>query len=282
MIDFTASFFIITTSVLRHAPQGSSALGREIFCRTWLTNLPVWGVMVSSTYNFVLMTFERFIAIVYPLKLGRKITHGKTYIFMALAWLFGTIYHGTYMVTSSRLNDKGDCTVFTVWPNPTLQKACGVMAVVVSYIVPLSCNTFANIRMAVVLKNQTDINNVGMASDIWKKKMVNAQRNVVKMLLLVFASFVLCWTPNQVYFLLYNLGYSGVDFNSGFYHFTVIAVFCNCCFNPFLYMIKYKPFQEAAKQLLCCHGNKSDKIPSTINTCSSEVSLKTDDVSPRI
>ena len=59
---------------------------------------------------------------------------------------------------------------------------------------------------------------------------------------------------NGFLILLFNLGVK-VNFNSGFYHFTVIAVFCNSCVNPFLYVIKYSTFQRAAKVLFCCRDD---------------------------
>ena len=79
---------------------------------------------------------------------------------------------------------------------------------------------------------------------IWGK----ARRNTIKTLALVSLCFVLCWICNQVYFTMMNLGYPP-DLSSGFYHFTVVAVFTNSCLNPFIYMLQFEQFQDAAKKL---------------------------------
>ena len=49
---------------------------------------------------------------------------------------------------------------------------------------------------------------------------------------------------------MYNCGFDA-DFNSPFYHFTVIMVFCNCCINPIIYAAKYEQFQKGLRQIVC-------------------------------
>ena len=48
---------------------------------------------------------------------------------------------------------------------------------------------------------------------------------------------------------MHNLGFE-TDRNSTYFHFTVLMVEFNSTVNPFIYLIKYKDYQEALKQLL--------------------------------
>jgi hypothetical protein len=48
---------------------------------------------------------------------------------------------------------------------------------------------------------------------------------------------------------MFFLGYP-VNWNSAFYHFSVFATFSNCCFNPFIYAVKFKEFQVGFKCFL--------------------------------
>jgi hypothetical protein len=75
-----------------------------------------------------------------------------------------------------------------------------------------------------------------------------AKRNVLKTLVIVCCGFILCSTSNQFFILLYFLG-RDTDFTSWFYHFTVIAVFFNCCLNPFIYCLKYNEFRVGMRRL---------------------------------
>ena len=58
--------------------------------------------------------------------------------------------------------------------------------------------------------------------------MARARRNVIKTLALVSIAFVVCWTWNQMYFFIFNLG-KKLSLSSPFYHFTVITVYVNSC-----------------------------------------------------
>ena len=48
--------------------------------------------------------------------------------------------------------------------------------------------------------------------------------------------------------MLYFLGHE-TDFTGWFYHFTVIAVYANCCVNPFIYAVHFTEFQRGAVRL---------------------------------
>ncbi len=79
--------------------------------------------------------------------------------------------------------------------------------------------------------------------------MSRAQRNLMKTVALVTLSFVVCWSCNQFFFLLSQSGYA-MDFTGGFYHFSVFMVFLNCAANPFIYILKYKEFQDAVRKVV--------------------------------
>lgn len=76
-----------------------------------------------------------------------------------------------------------------------------------------------------------------------------ARRNTIKTLLVVGLCFIICWSNNQIYYLMYNLGYD-VDWNGFYYQFTMLMVFMNCIINPFIYLIKYEDYQKALKKFI--------------------------------
>ena len=98
-----------------------------------------------------------------------------------------------------------------------------------------------------------------------------ARMNTIKTFLLVGLGFIICWSSDQIFFLMYNLGYD-VNFNSTYYKFYVLMVFVNCIVNPFIYLVKYKDYQEALRQFCGCHkardNEESESKRSTIYTTS--------------
>ena len=104
-----------------------------------------------------------------------------------------------------------------------------------------------------ILAEKIDLGNdkvVNASTDLRKKNYQLATRNAIKTLVLVAVCFVICWTGNQVWFLLYNIGYE-VAFDGEAYQFFVLMVCVNCTINPFIYLVQYKEYQAALKILVC-------------------------------
>ena len=106
--------------------------------------------------------------------------------------------------------------------------------------------------------NTSVINNsVTPASDTGKVKFQLARRNTIKTVLIVGLCFIICWSQNQITYFMYNCGYD-INYNSTYIQFTVLMVFLNCTVNPFIYLIKYKDYQEALKKCFHCTMEKED------------------------
>ena len=105
-----------------------------------------------------------------------------------------------------------------------------------------------------VLTWRIDFNLRGVKNDVFEL----ARTNTIKMLLLVVLGFVICWSSNSIYFMMYNLGYS-VNWNSVFYKFTVVMVFLNCTINPFIYLAKYQDFQSDLKSFCVCRKSREQR-----------------------
>ena len=90
-----------------------------------------------------------------------------------------------------------------------------------------------------VISNCCLISGLVKGLEVRNDNVVRARANVIKTLATVSLFFILCWSWNQTYYLMFYLGYQHVDFTSAFYNFTVIMVFLNCCVNPIIYSVRY-------------------------------------------
>ena len=104
------------------------------------------------------------------------------------------------------------------------------------------------------------------------EKADQAKKNVIKTLALVAFCYILCWSWNQIYFFMVNLGYP-VDFTSNFYHFSMVMLLRNSVVNPFIYTFQYASFKLAAKQLFCkCLAKDKESNLNSSVTLSTSVS----------
>jgi hypothetical protein len=254
--DATVALFLLLTTAIEDDGRLKSGLADELFCRLWLTKMPLWGMLVSSTYNLAALTLERYAAIVYPIWHKNKVTKGRAFALMALSWLFGPAFNMAYMVPTAGIQADGSCTVYSQYLSTEIQSMVGIITVIIQYIFPLILLAFYYLRMWMVLRRKVsplqvqenqEVQTVsGMGARIKGRTdgMARARSNIIKTLVMVTVSFIVCWTWNQIYYLAFNMGFKA-DFTSTFYHFTAVMVFCNCCINPFIYVVKYQQFQQS-------------------------------------
>ena len=128
--------------------------------------------------------------------------------------------------------------------------------IIVSFFIPIIILIYCYGRIAYVLTRRIDSK---LSSSGSNDTFHVARTNTIKTFVTVGLCFVICWSNNQIYYLMYNLGYK-VDWNSTYYNATVFMVFLNCTVNPFIYLIKYRDYQEALRYLLCRKKSYSHNV----------------------
>jgi len=63
------SFFTLLTGTVHVDGTGMTRdnIRDEFLCYIWLTRLPLWSFLVTSTYGIVLTALDRFVAVNYPI-----------------------------------------------------------------------------------------------------------------------------------------------------------------------------------------------------------------------
>ena len=265
LIDFCAAFFVIAYAMLRNFPGSADRITKDIFCRLWFSSLFMWSLFVSSTYNLVVLTLDRYVALVHPIVHRNRCSRKILYIIMAIIWFFG-LYQASYIIPLSGVMESGERCKIGGYPSPEIQRFVGVLEFTLQYFIPLFIFTFAYARIALVLRHglrTTGDNGVHGRSDRREERMLEASRKVFKTLLTVSVSFVVCWSPNQILYVMFNFGVR-VDFESTLYYVSIILAVLNCCVNPIIYSLRYEEFQrELLRQVRCWNSASSESSSGT-------------------
>ena len=252
-IDFMASCCIMLTTTTRTSvAHDLSGIVGEIYCRFWLSDLPLWSFLISSSYTLIVLTIERYIAIVYPLFHYSSCSKTSVLVLAIAAWFPGLIYMLGLLVPTSGVID-GRCYVMTLFASPAWKKVCGVMLFICQYLIPITVFVTCYSRIFVQLRSRVAPQTGSTGNEAVSLK-ARARRNVLKTLVIIVICYILCNSWNQFTFLAFNFGYP-VDFTSAFYNFTVIAMFANSCINPIIYALKYETFQNEARRFFRCGKN---------------------------
>ncbi|XP_071809814.1 galanin receptor 2b-like [Asterias amurensis] len=256
VIDLFNAFIFL---VLRLSPTieklPESILG-DIICRLWVSEYIMWSLFIASTMNLVLMSLERYYATCFPVRHRYHFTAQKAKIGMLFSWLWGFVYQLYWLIIRDFKN--GVCGL--KWSSPTLQKIMGIFLFLLEYFIPLSAMTFSYVSIILMLRRR------GADGQIVSMTFQRAKRNVTFTLCLVFFFYILCWTPTEITYFLYNLGYP-YDFGSNTHMVVTVMVLLNMCVNPIIYTIKYEQFQRHLRRVFCtrCRGNRVGVVVNTVH-----------------
>ena len=198
----------------------------------------------------------------------------------------------TTVITNSQ------CVPYSLWTSLAARQLYGVFMFIGYNILPLICFIFCYAKMAMVIRQKArqmkpsgaetlkitalarqeafdvDVNREnepgkarrGLSHNSSNNPWSKAKRNVLMTLAWVSALYIVCWTPQGVYFFISNL-VNETDYKSDFANFATSMIYLNCCINPFVYLTKYEEFRQSAKLLVCCgkHSSKvkEGKLPTT-------------------
>jgi len=89
------------------------------------------------------------------------------------------------------------------------------------------------------------------ASQIQSKKL---KWNITKTMIIVSVTFIVCWFPGSIYFLIVDIT-SQMQTGSLFvgYFFTVFMMYLNVSINPFIYALKHDGVKQRLARLIICH-----------------------------
>ncbi len=245
-IDFVVSFLFIATANGNSYVPFEGIMG-DLYCKIWSTKLFLWGLMLSSTYNLVILTVERYFQVIHAVWMKNHFSSNLMKILIAAIWLIGPLWNIYKIPTCEVINYT--CLFYTKWPSLKSRRIFSVILIMFQFFIPLLILIFCYVRIAQILHSKAKVHPQPAAykSTNQGNKWMLIRKNTIKTLATVAILFFLCWVWNQFYFLLLNLGYS-LDFNNDYYHFTVVMVCINSCINPIIYSLQYKPFQAAVKQ----------------------------------
>ena len=276
LIDGLASLFLVLVMIPYTGTTNS------VVCKLWLSRLPLWSLLLASTYNILCLALDRHLAFLYPLWHKVSLTKNKMIPLLLFPWLLGIVFNTSFIIPTIAVIN-GTCK--TQWPNKTFQCGFGIFLVHVEYIIPILLQIYLYGRIIFILRNRarggTVIAIPGTSSDRSESTpQINAQnglswsrakRNSLKIAVMVSICFVLCWTCDQVYYLMYFCQEEGY-YDIQLFSYLLLPVVANSCINPFIYALQYKSFQGAVRRL-CCKQTGQEPSSSAWNECNSETKI---------
>lgn len=218
----------------------------SLMCR--LVNTGIKMNMYCSVYFLVMVSADRYLALVFALTYGRMRRPWYAKLSCLTVWILGIIlsvptfnfrevkYMSEYSVTACIL----------IYPNHRVELTCDILFVVLGFILPVTVISYCTCKIIQALHWQV----------MDRFNAVNKERKATVLVLAVLLAFLLCWIPFHLVTILDILRrievISGCALENGLdicnQVFTYLAL-SNSVLNPILYVIVGKNFRKKVKEL---------------------------------
>ncbi|XP_033117456.1 G-protein coupled receptor 183-like [Anneissia japonica] len=225
------------------APEGTKG---NVFCKS---RFLYWYMSATSSYNLVMITIERYVAVVHPVMYRQKSVSRKKIATLIVPHLFGFLSSCTVMVIAKvNPESKGECKYFYSSNTTALLSAFFIFSMY--WMIPVIVLVYCYARILLSLRKMAKIqnsNNESRSSN--NRQLKKPQRSMILTLVLVAIAFLVTVTPNFTLYIVYNICRC-FEFSSVLLHeVTVLLNVGNLCINPFIYCFTFTEFKRGIRKI---------------------------------
>lgn len=221
-------------------PKGTSALW--LYCQVLYGRMALFMIGLASMNLCVLLTFERWLAVVRPSQYMLKINTKRAVIGAMACYILAIV---TIMGSSPavRIHPENPAGKRCSYGKGANLKVTGVVGFLMKSIIPFSI--IAGLYLHVIYKMKT-------GSEVGREHGDALRKKITKVAAIATLTLMLCWTPNQVTYLLFILGHATQG--TTWMDVSVLLVFFNSCVNPVLYGLTMKKYRKGYWNVItaCC------------------------------
>ncbi|KAK2170862.1 hypothetical protein NP493_1127g00036 [Ridgeia piscesae] len=152
VIDGFVSVLLVMLSFLtRKLHGGVDGVSVELYCKLWLSQIVLWGLITSSTYNLMAISVERYLAVVHPLRYKVSFTKTKLNVLVAVIWCFGVVFIASFVVPTTGVVH-GTCYVSYFWPSRDAARAIAALQTFVNLLMPILVHSVCYARILTTLR----------------------------------------------------------------------------------------------------------------------------------
>src|SRR6218665_1596039 len=244
-MDLYSCILLIVSYVLRlprlHLTGGWGWFLCVFFQNDMLTFVGLTGSIVSVAA----ITAERYFKVVHPITHRKNFRNWMIYVAIPLTWING-ILTNLSVIWSYGVFD-GICS-FTNWTTAELASTFAIFILIWQYFLPLLWFIYCYWHILAVIRGQMKVFNGHQDNDTVAQQTTanKAQMNVITTMIGICLAFFICWTPNQIWYMLATMGYPS---DAEVYFVTLFLIFLNTTLNPFIYAAKHDAVKKGLRQM---------------------------------
>ncbi len=222
----------------------------------------------NTTYQVLLMTIDKFIAIKWPHKAATYSTPRRAKITLVCVHIFVLLYNIPHLFISGL---KANICIAYLKPG-LFTPIHSWLSFVLNFIVPFSLLFFINLVIIQQVKRShqrfgerntsTEVQSDNNPAQQRLKTQKNVENQLTRMLVLVTSLFLILLVPTYVRFIFLTIFVTDTPEKQAaailLYHISAKLYNTSSGLNFFLYCISGQKFRSDLKELLCCSGDQKD------------------------
>uniref|UniRef100_A0A667Y925 Nociceptin receptor n=1 Tax=Myripristis murdjan TaxID=586833 RepID=A0A667Y925_9TELE len=201
--------------------------------------------MFTSTFTLTVMSMDRYVAVCHPVKALDMRTPHKAKVVNICVWVLASAISVPAMIMGDveveLEHNSIECIVALPEPRTYWDPVFGICVFLLSFLIPVA---IISICYSLMVKRLRSVRILSGS----KEKDRNLRR-ITRMVLVVVAAFVVCWTPIQIMALAQTLGFNlGSLFTVVLMHFCIALGYVNSSLNPVLYAFLDENFKRCFRE----------------------------------
>ena len=245
-LSFSLGIFLLLTPVyiIGNQPEfDGQNIGSAIFCYTIANQFLVFTFGIVSMYTVTLLAVERWFAVFRPLQYRTQFRPHKVRKYLITVWLSSFAVNSTHIIETKYLfhSEHDYRCVFRGIAGNDARAVIGVLEMCIKFVVPAVILIVTFTHLYHFMKDSSGFLMTSRRSHVVITRVTN-------MAAITSFVMVLCWFPNQLFYLLFKLNV--VQLNTAWHRATVILCMFNSCLNPCIFLFSNKLYRKKAKELL--------------------------------
>ena len=264
----TVNWFILSLA-LADFSIGASYLLTEYTCDALSCNDNLWHaigsfLVAASAINLCLMTLDRYIAVVKPLKYVSFMTTRRVILLISTAWLASFLPHFIFLVT----------VVTSTSPNDVHGQVFMVFDFVFYETLPLVILPLATGHIFLIARRHSRQNAALVAQLRFNQRIEHGneastqsqESSSAKLVGVAVVVFVICYVNELCYTILYQLPDKNTKRNEFFLCVTNLLYVVNSAVNPVAYALFKSDIKKSLRSMFRCGGGTHELQPQGFHT----------------